>query len=248
MLKNERLDTIIKTVNEKKFVTLKELMVLLDSSESTIRADLVDLESLGQIKRVHGGAESLISVKSFSEELSTQEKELLQKEEKEKIAKYASKLVKDEMFIYIDAGTSCLFLAKLLCLPNAIFVTNSAIIGRTLVDNKNKVYMPGGVFKGLTDAYVGTITIDNLEKFNFDLGFFGTNGIDINEGLTTPDLEEAMVKKVAIKRCKKSYVLADHTKFNKLTAVKFASFDNATIITDKIIDSKYKDLNIVEVK
>lgn len=59
MLKNERFIKIEELVNEKKFVSLQELINLLSSSESTIRADLVALEKEGKLIRVHGGAQAL---------------------------------------------------------------------------------------------------------------------------------------------------------------------------------------------
>lgn len=247
MLKNERFEKILKSVNENHYVSLKDLMNILSSSESTVRADLVELERDGKLKRIHGGAESIESESDFiAEELSIKDKEMLEKDAKEKIAQEARKFALDGNFIYIDAGTTTNYLAKVLTLPKATFVTNSAIIGRTLVDNGNKVYMIGGTFKGLTDAFVGAFTIDNLEKFNFDIGFFGTNGVDHVEGLTTPDLEEAMVKRVAVKRSKKVFILADHTKFNVITATKFADIENVTVITDKCEDERYKKFKMVE--
>lgn len=110
MLRNLRLEKILELVEEKEYVSLHELMEQTLSSESTIRGDLVYLEKEGKIIRLHGGAKSINSNESSLFELSMNQKESLNRNEKELIAKYASKLIKDNSLIYIDAGTttSCL--------------------------------------------------------------------------------------------------------------------------------------------
>lgn len=44
-------------ITEENYVSLEDLMQLLNSSESTIRRDLGELEQEGRLHRVHGGAE-----------------------------------------------------------------------------------------------------------------------------------------------------------------------------------------------
>ena len=64
-----------------------------------------------------------------------------------------------------------------------------------------------------------------------------------------PEIKEAMVKKYSMKNCKRCYILADASKFDQLSSVKFADFDQATILTTELYKpalKKYK--NIVEVK
>ena len=64
MLKSERKQIILSQLKQDGFVTLENLTVLLsDTSESTIRRDLDELAADGQLKRVHGGAESIHGLK-----------------------------------------------------------------------------------------------------------------------------------------------------------------------------------------
>ena len=51
-------------------------------------------------------------------------------------------------------------------------------------------------------------------------------------GFTTPDSEEAAIKELAMERCQMSYVLSDHSKFNKVYHVTFGQINDAVIITD----------------
>ena len=54
--------------------------------------------------------------------------------------------------------------------------------------------MIGGEIKAVTEALVGEEALEQLDKYNFTKGFFGTNGIDLKRGFTTPDQKEAAVK------------------------------------------------------
>ena len=56
MLVEQRLEEIIRVVEEKGSATVQELMDLLDASESTIRRDLITLNKSGRLIKVHGGA------------------------------------------------------------------------------------------------------------------------------------------------------------------------------------------------
>lgn len=234
MLKQERLNSIEGFVNEHKFASLHQLMELTSSSESTIRADIIELSEQGKVRRLRGGVSSLIAETSAAFELSMEEKYELQRDEKMAIARYAATLVKPRTIVYLDAGTSTYYLADVLETPDVEFMTNSYIVAQKLSKKGYKVYMTGGEFKPVTDAFIGTFTGEMLSKFAFDLGFFGTNGIDKEKGLTTPDFEEAMIKKMAMGQCKKLFVLADHTKFGVVTAVGFHPFKGEEIITDRI--------------
>ena len=91
--------------------------------------------------------------------------------------------------------------------------------------------------------------MEMLPKYNFTKGFWGTNGISVSKGYSTPEIKEAMVKKYSMKNCKRCYILADASKFDQLSSVKFADFEQATILTTELYKPALKKhKNIVEVK
>lgn len=96
--------------------------------------------------------------------------------------------------------------------------------------------------KGTTEAVVGNEAILSIQNYNFTKGFFGTNGISLKHGFTTPDANEALVKKTAINQCNQKYLLADFDKFDNVTSVKFANFGDMHILTNKAPE-KYKYLD-----
>ena len=245
MLKQARQSLILESVNERKYVSLQDLMTLTASSESTIRADLVELGKSHKLIRLRGGAQALNS-DSFSYELSLETKMEIQTEAKKAIARYAASLVKDHSMIYVDAGTTTYYFCEYLSAVGVKIMTNSVSIAKVLKGKGYQVYITGGEFKLTTDAFIGPMTREILSRFNFDMGFFGCNGVDQNQGITTPDYEEAVVKKTAMEQCKSVFVLADHTKFGTKTTVKFHDFDPTMIITDEIKDPSYSQLGITE--
>lgn len=229
-------------------VTVTELMAELNASESTIRRDLNTLASRGNLVKVHGGAIARENAYATRDDEVALRKQL-HMEEKLKIARYAASLVREGDFVYVDAGTTTELLAELAENREAVYVTNAVTHAKALAEKGCRVYLLGGEFKGTTEAIVGEEAVASIEKYNFTIGFFGTNGITRKQGFTTPEIKEAMVKKKAFEQTKKRYVLADGSKFGSISAVSFAPFDDAVILTAGRIPEDYqKKQNVKEVR
>lgn len=213
---------------EDNYVALEDLMQLLDSSESTVRRDLGELEQEGRLHRVHGGAELF---HSLQEELSNQEKSVKNSQIKQALAQKASRFIYDNDVIFIDAGTTTEFLLPFLQGKNVTVVTNSIHHATRLVDLSIKTIIIGGYVKQTTDASIGSVALEQIRQMNFDKAFLGMNGVD-EANLTTPDMEEAVIKKAVIANAKVSYILVDGTKIGQVSFVKVAAIDQVTIITE----------------
>lgn len=238
MLAEQRFEKIMSIVEEKKSVTLQELMKLLNTSESTVRRDLTTLHRQGKLVKVFGGAviaESAFLVKD--DEVAKRSN--LNKEEKRQIARYAASLIKDDDFVYLDAGTTTEAVIEFLNGRRIRVVTNAVTHALKLAEQGCQVYLIGGELKSATEAIVGNEALLNLEKYNFNIGFFGTNGISRQAGFTTPDVEEAMVKKSAMEHCRNCYVLADSSKFSQICPVTFGRFSEAMIITNCVTEKLF---------
>ena len=67
-------------------------------------------------------------------------------------------------------------------------------------------------------------------------------------GINTPDPEAAALKSLAASRAQTAYMLADSSKFGRVTAASILPLERAGIITDRVPDEKYLDCaEIVEV-
>ena len=94
-----------------------------------------------------------------------------------------------------------------------------------------------------TREMMRSLVIWHLERMNFTIGFFGTNGISIQEGFTTPDPEEGEIKRTACLHCAETYILADLSKFNVICTYTFAPIDKGFIVTDSSAPKIYRDLH-----
>ena len=105
MLTEKRYEIILSLLEERKSITVPELKELLKTSESTIRRDLTALDNAGRLVKVFGGA-VLAESGVTAAELSVAQKEDVNREEKEIIARYAASFIKANDFVYLDAGTT----------------------------------------------------------------------------------------------------------------------------------------------
>lgn len=250
MLARERQDIIIRLVRERGSVITSELMAMLGASESTVRRDLEVLDKQHQLSRVRGGATAAVSrARLVLHDASVAQKRDVNTVAKRAIGARAAALVGPDDFVYIDAGTSTMQLAEAITQTEATYFTNSIPHAQLLLAKGCKTYLPGGMVKPLTEALVGEATIASLENLHFTLGFWGTNGISREAGFTTPEYSEAKVKEVSMVHTLRRYVLADQSKFDQVSLVTFASFEDATILTDQLpSDGSFQDAdNVVEV-
>ena len=247
ILKSERKQLILDEIKEKKFLQLEEMVQLLDSSESTVRRDLDELELEGHLRRVHGGAEVISKLQS---EESILEKSIKNVQEKMEIAQKALSLIEDGDVIFIDAGTTTELLVELLDRRNLTVVTDSIHHAAKLVDKNFKTIIIGGFVKQSTDASIGRAAVEQISQLNFDKAFIGMNGVD-ESFLTTPDMEEAAIKKTIIENAQKTYVLLDASKIGQVSFAKVARIERVTLITnhsESVLFNKIKEkTEVIEV-
>lgn len=232
MLTAERWRYILDKIDRNKTVQVTELVTELNVSESTIRRDLSELEKQELLVRVHGGAEGRFET---TKEPRFHDKIVENVEGKNKIAAYAAQVIHDNEAIFIDAGTTSLAMAPYLKDKKGLkIITNGLRQAEVFGEMGLDVSVLGGHIKSGTLAVVGIQAIQQMEQFYFDRVFLGINGVEITAGLTTPDIQEALIKQTAIKQSRQAYVLADASKFNKVSFAKVAELDQAIIFTDEL--------------
>lgn len=244
MLTEERHSEILNFLKERHAITVTELTTLLGTSESTIRRDLNTLAELGKLNKVHGGATAKETSYSFEEE-DVETKVQKNVREKRAIGKYAAGLINDDDFVYIDAGTTTEYMLNYITNTKATFVTNGIAHAKQMLKKGLKAYIVGGKLKPSTEAIIGADGISNIRKYNFTKAFIGANGISLEGGFSTPDVEEAVMKMEAKNKSYVTFILADHSKFNKVSAVTIGNLNEACIITDVLPDKKYADYTVI---
>ena len=80
-----------------------------------------------------------------------------------------------------------------------VVVTNSVPIAARLAAMPSvSLQLLGGRVRGLTQAAVGEQALRVLDTLRVDIAFIGTNGISVRHGLSTPDSDEAAVKRAMV--------------------------------------------------
>lgn len=233
MLQNERQRKILYQLKMKNAVKVKELAEELDISESTIRRDINELDQMGKLKKVFGGAVSVSRDMAFGT-TDVAARTLINVEEKESVARYAASLIEENDFVFLDAGTTTEKMIDFLEPKHVTYVTNGITHAKKLIQRGFSVYIIGGLLRPSTEAAVGTAAVDVIGQYNFSKCFMGANGIDLERGFTTPDISEAAVKTAVMKQSADAFVLADHSKFGRISSVTFAALNDASIITDRM--------------
>ena len=247
MLAEERFAQILALMAEKRTATVQELCEALSASESTIRRDLNELDKMGRLNKVHGGA-TLPDSRFLADEPTMEAKETLAVAEKRAIANAAAALITAEDFVYLDAGSTTLALARAISGPalDAAYVTNGVAHARLLAQKGCRVFLPGGMLRPQTEAIIGAAALSAIQQYNFTKAFMGANGVALGSGFTTPDPEEAAVKAAALHRAREAWFLVDDTKFAQVYPAVICDLHSGAILTNRCPNPKYKQYTLVK--
>ncbi|MGI6737200.1 MAG: DeoR/GlpR family DNA-binding transcription regulator [Anaerovoracaceae bacterium] len=249
MLRQERLQWIRNQLRADRVAQIHELADRLDVSESTIRRDVTDLEHRGLVKKVFGGAvstEAPADTERGNLEPSVAARASVHVREKRLIAAYAASLINRDDFVYLDAGTTTGFMIDYLTCRDAVYVTNGLRHALRLSARGFEVYLLSGRSRAVTEAVTGAAAVESMRRYDFTKAFLGTNGIHLEKGLTTPDIEEGLVKSEAVRHAYITYITADSSKFGLSTAARFADLADVCVLTEHCPDAKYRDVTIIK--
>ena len=231
-----RFEEIKRLLKGKHVLSVVELSQTLSVSQATIRRDLVELEKVGALKRVHGGA---MEVESRLMELTFDDKTRVAGDEKDCIARKALEFVPSDGSIFLDGGSTVLALARLLVdMKDLPVVTNSIRVASLFSGGGPRVILVGGELRKRSQTFVGALTGAILENLHVDIAFMGALGVTYS-GMTTTDPREAYTKDLVLGNANKSVLLVDGSKVDKVSFVKFGDLKNLNcIITDDNVDKK----------
>jgi DeoR family fructose operon transcriptional repressor len=228
MQKSKRLSIIRQYLLIHKDVKIEDLLDLIKVSESTIRRDVKFLSNEGFLKEFYG---SLVLVEKDNENLELYDRLSLNFEAKNYIGKKAANLIKNDSTVYLDSGSTTFHAIKHIKAKNVIFITNGINIAIELARLGYHVQIIAGTLKMVNLTIVGESAVNSIANYHFDISFLGANAFD-DDGYSTPDYREGIIKQNIIKRSKKSYVLIDRTKYKKKNTFQFAKAKECELITD----------------
>lgn len=217
---NIRHNKIKEYITGKQFVTIRELREICpEITLMTLHRDLDMLAREGLIQKVRGG----VSIVSQSGDISFQNREYENTGAKNIIAKKAAALIGEGGSVFLDAGTTALAVIRALPDVKLTVITNGANFANELSRlTKVTAYICCGILNRSNMALSGQSTLDFLEGLNIDYGFIGVSGFSDDGGFTCGKESEMLVKKLVIKKARKSVILMDSTKLSRLLPYTFA--------------------------
>lgn len=238
MLPDSRRREIVRQVNGHDGCSVADLAERLDFSKATIRRDLRDLDSEGLIERSHGGA---VPVTTVGRERPYGQREVRNLSAKTAIGERAAAEIEDGAVVFFDSGTTTMETAKSVPEDRSFLgVTNSPLCALQLVESDREVKLTGGTLRPRTRALVGPSAETFVERINVDLTFLGTNAIDVERGLMTPNEDEARMKGLMVDRAERVVLVADASKLDERSFVGFAALSDLDLfVTDADLDGEY---------
>lgn len=235
--RREKINQFIQSNGEARIVDLETRFP--DVSSMTIRRDLALLESRGMIVRIRGGAKSLAQLSMIKEAAYTQRQQT-NIQAKQSIARKAALLVQDDRSIYIDSGTTCMYLAQQLPDQNMFALTPAPNIALELVRNKGyKISLTGGQLNRETLTLSGFNATEYVKSLNIDLAFMGASAFSLETGFSCGDFYEAELKKLIIRKSRQVVVLMDTSKINISLPYTFARLkDIDVLVCEKQLSEK----------
>ncbi len=243
MYAEERQQAMVRLVEQERRLSVVALAEAYAVTTETVRRDLSQLERLGLVRRVHGGAVPAGSLSTIESELS--ERATINTDLKDAIARAAlSQLPPDGSTLLIDAGSTTARLASMI--PHArrlTAFTHAVPVAARLVNHPQiELHLLPGRVRATTQAAVGAECVAALDRVRADTVFLGTNALSRDHGLSTPDSDEAATKSALVASARRVVVLADSSKFDKESAIRFATLDDVDcLVTDSGITGDYRD-------
>ena len=229
---NPRQQSLLDTVHARGFVSVEELAKTLGVTMQTIRRDISQLAAEDLLRRYHGGA----ALPSSVENIAYTKRQVLNLEEKRRIAELVAGQVQDGTSLIINIGTTNEEIARALLHHRDLrVVTNNLNVAAILSDNPAiEVIIAGGLVRARDRGVVGEATIDFMRQFRVDVGVIGVSSIEPDGTLMDFDYREVRVAQAIMAQSRQVWLVADHSKFSRQALVRLGHLGQVNaLFTDR---------------
>ena len=243
-MKRDRISKIADLLDKRGKMSLKQLGEQFpDVSLMTLRRDLFILEERGRLIRVRGGAMSVKDLQKTSGEPYVK-KTTIHTDEKIEIAKKASSLIDQGASIFLDAGTTALYLAKEMPDVNCNVFTNGLAVATELAKKKKvMVNLLGGLLIKDNLSTASSLSSLYFADTNFELAIISAAAFTPESGFSCGSQMEADLYKIICKKAKFTYMMLDSSKIGKIKPYTFARVEDINVlITDDAFPEGLKEL------
>ncbi|MCB1105847.1 MAG: DeoR/GlpR transcriptional regulator [Opitutaceae bacterium] len=237
----ERREELVAWLRSEGVLTYEQIQKRFSIAPMTSRRDVAALHEQGKLVRVLRGAMRVHSGGLLTEGplYLRQRKNLAAKQQ---VAQAALKLIEPGRTLFLDAGTTCIELARAIAQQRlaVTIVTNSVLISACFCEGAPaKVIQIGGQLNSFSGCVTGPESEAAAAGYFIDIGFFTTLGYVPGEGTYESLPETFRVKQAFAERCADLILLMDHTKFGQRALNRVFPDDRIKrIVTDRPIGGK----------
>lgn len=228
---NPRQAAIVQRIEQGGHATIDDLVAAFEVTPQTIRRDLTLLADAGLIARFHGGASPVNS----TENLSYQDRQILNHGAKEGIAQLVAEQIPDHASLFINIGTTTETIARALLQHRGLqVITNNLHVAAILSPKEDfRVIVASGEVRARDGGIVGEATLDFIRQFKLDYGIIGISGIEEDGALLDYDYREVRVAQTIMEQSRQVLLAADHSKFGRRAMVRLGHITQADVfVTD----------------
>ncbi|UZX05195.1 DeoR/GlpR transcriptional regulator [Arthrobacter sp. CDRTa11] len=243
MKTDERHRLIGELLRERAEVSVEDLTAACDASGATIRRDLEVLAAHGVLRRIHGGARSLIV---GGENPGYGQRELEDQDIKLRIAAGVAGLLRDQERVWLDSGTTATEIARTLrgrqltLMPMSLRSLNAVTAEDRNAGQRPSLLLPGGSLVPGELCFRGPMAESNIRSLRFDSAVVTPCALNLKDGLLAHDLDDAAVKRAGLESSGRVIVACAGSKWNAKAMALVAELDLVDVIVTE------KDLTVQE--
>ncbi|MDJ0755356.1 MAG: substrate-binding domain-containing protein [Ardenticatenaceae bacterium] len=214
----ERRQKLLRILEERPGIKVKNLADLLEVSEGTIRNDLDALEKETKVRRVRGGAVLVDAADRIDFWHADPETD-----GKQRIGRRAAEMMTDGDAIFMDDSTTVRAMIPFMRdYRRLTIITNGLETARLLAGTTNTVILIGGVVSTTGRSTSTLMGISMLNGLHIQTAFVSGNGFAPEVGLTERQIEEAALKKEVLARSGRVVALMTSSRLNQISTTPFA--------------------------
>ncbi|MBO0935840.1 DeoR/GlpR transcriptional regulator [Fibrella sp. HMF5335] len=221
---------ILQTLEQAGTADVHELALLLQTSDMTVRRDLVELAAQGLLYRTRGGA---MRLDLASTPVRFDNKIAQRVEQKTHIARLAAEFIHEGDIMFMDCGSTVFQLCQFIRHKRIQVITNSLPVMAELLGSSVTVNLIGGEVDAARQAVHGLMAERHISFYRATRAFIGVDGVSATNGLSANSEHEASTAMAMAQQAQHAYLLCDSSKLEQTKYLQFAPLTLVqTLITD----------------
>ncbi len=238
---------LLALVTKRGHCTIAELSERFDVSVPTVHRDVDLLVASNQVRKIHGGVETMPRSAVDSSWNSGFEVRINRhRDRKREVARKAVQLLESDDTVFLDSSTTALYLAREIAgsdLGRLTIVTNSGCIASEFHRFPRHMTLVniGGVYNAQLNSYLGRIARDAVTGLRIGKVFLSAVGVSA-EGAFTFHEDHAAFLGQLLRDCGTRVLLTDSSKFGREALFRICGLaELSVIVTDRHLSAESRE-------